>query len=221
MLEDDQDGDGGVFYAAFGDLMACLFGIFVLFFAWMVLFEADLSQDLAEVRAEHQAAEARLDELESALAGPLASGLITLTNGRIGIRGSVLFDSSSAELRPEGQDLLRQLAGPLQAYLQHSGETAMVSGFTDDQLLRRNGSFADNWELSAERALTVVRTLTDAGLPSGHVFAAGFGAQHPIASNDDEDGRALNRRVEIAPVPAPLLERLTSGADPAQADGKQ
>jgi len=217
-MHDDVDGDGGVFWAAFGDLMACLFGVFVLFFVWMVLFEVDLSQDLAAVRAEHQAAEARLDELESALAGPLASGLITLTDGRIGIRGSVLFDSSSAELRPEGQDLLRQLAGPLQAYLEHSGETAMVSGFTDDQLLRRNGSFADNWELSAERALTVVRTLTDAGLPSGHVFAAGFGAQHPIASNSDEDGRALNRRVEIAPVPAPLLERLTSTAN---ADGKR
>ena len=178
-----------------------------------VLFEVDLSQDLAAVRAEHEAAEARLDELESALAGPLASGLITLTDGRIGIRGSVLFDSSSAELRSEGQDLLRQLAGPLQAYLEHSGETAMVSGFTDDQLLRRNGTFADNWELSAERALTVVRTLTDAGLPANRVFAAGFGAQHPIASNESEDGRALNRRVEIAPVPAPLLERLTASAD--------
>ncbi|MAQ15333.1 MAG: hypothetical protein CMN30_11135 [Sandaracinus sp.] len=209
MHDHDEEG-GGVLWAAFGDLMACLFGIFVLFFAWMVLFEVDLSNDLAEVRAEHEAAEARLDELESALAGPLASGLITLTDGRIGIRGSVLFDSSSAELRQEGKDLLRQLAGPLQGYLEHSGETAMVSGFTDDLQLRRNGSFADNWELSVERALTVVRTLTEAGFPPGRVFAAGFGAQHPIASNADEEGRALNRRVEIAPVPAPLLERLTA-----------
>ena len=211
-MHDGHEDGGGVLWAAFGDLMACLFGVFVLFFAWMVLFEVDLSQDLAEVRAEHQAAEARLDELESALAGPLASGLITLTDGRIGIRGSVLFDSSSAELRSEGQALLRQLAGPLQAYLDHSGETAMVSGFTDDLQLRRNGTFADNWELSAERALTVVRTLTEAGLPGRRVFAAGFGAQHPIASNADEEGRALNRRVEIAPVPAPLLERLTASS---------
>jgi flagellar motor protein MotB len=86
----------------------------------------------------------------------------------------------------------------------------MISGFTDDKLLRNdNERFDDNLELSAQRALTVTRALIAEGMPSGHVFAAAFGAEQPVASNADEQGRARNRRVEMAPVPR------VSGARPA------
>lgn len=78
----------------------------------------------------------------------------------------------------------------------------MVSGFTDDRSIREgNSQFADNWELSAQRALTVTRTLIDEGMPSGLVFAAAFGAEQPMTPNVDEATRAQNRRVEMAPVP--------------------
>lgn len=78
----------------------------------------------------------------------------------------------------------------------------MVSGFTDDRPMRdSNRQFADNWELSAQRALTVTRALIEEGLPSSSVFAAAFGHEQPVASNADADGRARNRRVEMAPVP--------------------
>jgi flagellar motor protein MotB len=78
----------------------------------------------------------------------------------------------------------------------------MVSGFTDDRpVLGSNRQFADNLELSAQRALTVTRALIEAGLPSDAIFAAAFGPQQPVASNDDAAGRARNRRVEMAPVP--------------------
>ena len=78
----------------------------------------------------------------------------------------------------------------------------MVSGFTDDQSIRkRGGHFKDNWELSAQRALTVTRGLIDKGMPSSTVFAAAFGAEQPIAANATEAGRAQNRRVEMSPVP--------------------
>jgi flagellar motor protein MotB len=66
-----------------------------------------------------------------------------------------------------------------------------------------NRRFADNWELSAKRALTVTRALIDEGVPSSSVFAAAFGSEQPVSSNASEAGRALNRRVEIAPVPRP------------------
>ncbi|KAF4278739.1 hypothetical protein CNMCM8686_000053 [Aspergillus fumigatus] len=80
----------------------------------------------------------------------------------------------------------------------------MVSGFTDDQQVREgNRRFADNWDLSAQRALTVTRALIDEGVPSSLVFAAAFGAEQPVASNADEEGRAKNRRVEIMPLPKP------------------
>ena len=78
----------------------------------------------------------------------------------------------------------------------------MISGFTDDLPIQTgNLQFADNWELSAQRALTVTRALVYQGMPSELVFAAAFGAQQPVASNADSTGRSKNRRVEIAPVP--------------------
>ncbi|MEM7605792.1 MAG: OmpA family protein [Myxococcota bacterium] len=206
--------EGPPIWAAFGDLMACLVGLFVLFFSWMILMEVSLAEELHVAEAEAEQATARAEALETALAGPLASGLITLTDGRIGIRGAVLFDTSSAELRPSGVRLLRQLAGPLRSYMSDRGEALMISGFTDDRGLRRGGTFADNWELSSERALTVTRTLIGAGVSANSVFAAGFGPHHPVANNESEEGRTLNRRVEIAPVPRPLFERLTSRETP-------
>ena len=78
----------------------------------------------------------------------------------------------------------------------------MVSGFTDDQPIQQgNSRYDDNWELSAERALTVTRALIEAGMPPSLVFAAAFGAQQPVAPNVDDEGRSQNRRVEMAPVP--------------------
>jgi flagellar motor protein MotB len=91
---------------------------------------------------------------------------------------------------------------PLQVYLGERGEVLMVSGFTDDRRVsERNPRFTDNLELSAQRALTVTRALIAEGMPASQVFVAAFGAQQPVASNASEEGRALNRRVEIAPVP--------------------
>ena len=91
---------------------------------------------------------------------------------------------------------------PLQVYLTAHGELLMVSGFTDNLPLHEdNLNYLDNWELSAQRALTVTRALITDGMPAELVFAAAFGEQQPVASNDDADGRARNRRVEMAPVP--------------------
>lgn len=129
---------------------------------------------------------------------------MTLINGRIGISGSVLFALNSDQLQPEGREVLKSLIEPLSAYLKANDEILMVSGFTDDQQVREgNRRFADNWDLSAQRALTVTRALIDEGVPSSLVFAAAFGAEQPVASNADEEGRAKNRRVEIMPLPKP------------------
>lgn len=129
---------------------------------------------------------------------------MTLVNGRIGISGSVLFALNSDELQPAGRDLLKSLAGPLAAYLDANHEILMVSGFADDLQVRAgNRRFADNWELSAKRALTVTRAFIDEGVPASSVFAAAFGSEQPVSPNSDDAGRAKNRRVEIAPVPRP------------------
>jgi flagellar motor protein MotB len=140
--------------------------------------------------------------LENALAIPLASGRITLNNGRIGISGKLLFKLNSDQLEPEGRQLLKSLVLPLRSYLQTRDEMLMVSGFTDDKAVTsRNREFADNWELSAQRALTVTRTLIEEGMPASLLFAAAFGQEQALVPNTSEQARAQNRRVEMAPVP--------------------
>jgi len=189
-------------WAVFGDLMSVLLGAFVLILLGTIGVQLELSARLEDEVKHRQEEMQRRETLEKALAGPLAGGRVTLVNGRIGINGSVLFALNSDQLQPEGREILKSLAEPLSAYLRSRDEILMVSGFTDDQQVREgNRRFADNWELSAQRALTVTRALIDAGIPPGSVFSAAFGAEQPITSNADAEGRAKNRRVEIAPVP--------------------
>ncbi|KQP20653.1 OmpA family protein [Pseudorhodoferax sp. Leaf265] len=191
-------------WTAFADLMAGLLGAFVLILVGVIGMQLELDTRLQAEIAQRQAQAKKLQTLEQALSGPLAAGRVTLSDGRIGISGSVLFAFNSNELQPEGRQLLQSLAGPLASYLKERDEILMVSGFTDDRQVRAsNRQFADNWELSAQRALTVTRTLVEEGIPASAVFAAAFGSEQAVASNADAEGRARNRRVEIAPTPRP------------------
>lgn len=215
MLPSESEVDAQLpVFAAFSDLMACVLGIFVLFFVWVVSFEVNMQSDLERERAEREQASERLRQLETALAGPLREGLITFANGTIGIRGSVLFDLNSAELRGEGSALLREMAQPLSGYLRTRNEVLMVSGFTDDLAIHGGpaSAYRDNWELSVQRSVTVVRALIEAGVAPESLFAAGFGQNHPVVPNDTEPNRAKNRRVEMAPVPRPRKLALQDGA---------
>ncbi len=199
---DDELGRTAPAWAVFGDLMSGVLGAFVLVLVSVLAMQMDLSSSLETEMARRRTEEQRRIALEKALAVPLQAGRITLSEGRIGISGSVLFPLNSDRLHPEGRLLLKSLAPPLNVYLAERDELLMVSGFTDDSRIHEtNRRFEDNLELSAQRALTVARALIGEGLPSSRVFAAAFGAEQPVASNAQEDGRALNRRVEIAPVP--------------------
>ena len=202
MSELDYDGNGDTpVWAIFGDLMAGLVGVFVLLLIWVLGYQLELTQSLQAEVSKREMEEQRRMVLEEALAAPLAEGRITLDNGRIGISGSVLFALNSADLQDDGRTLLASLVLPLEAYLAEHDELLMVSGFTDDLPIHAdNLHFQDNWELSAQRALTVTRALIQAGMPKDLVFAAAFGAQQPVASNSSSDGRSRNRRVEMAPV---------------------
>ena len=208
-VEIDGDADSTTpVWAAFGDLMSVLLGVFVLILVGVIGAQMQLSNRLEEEVRQRQVEAQRRKTLEQALAAPLAAGRVTLVDGRIGIRGNVLFALNSDQLQPEGRELLKSLAGPLADYLGARDEILMVSGFTDDRQVRDgNREFADNWELSARRALTVTRALIAEGLPSSSVFAAAFGSEQPVSANTNEEGRARNRRVEIAPMPRPKAKR--------------
>ncbi|HSN78878.1 MAG TPA: OmpA family protein [Rhodoferax sp.] len=203
-MMDESDGieQTAPVWAVFGDLMSGLLGAFVLILVGVLGVQLELASSLQAEIHKRQIEEQRRMTLEKALAIPLATGRITLNNGRIGISGRVLFSLNSDQLQPEGRQLLNSLVTPLRAYLASRDELLMVSGFTDDRSIRDgNSRFVDNWELSAQRALTVTRALIDEGMPSSMVFAAAFGAEQPVTPNSDDAARAQNRRVEMAPVP--------------------
>jgi flagellar motor protein MotB len=198
-------------WAVFGDLMSGLLGAFVLLLVGVLVVHLQLVTHLQDEVKKRQVEEQRRMTLEKALAGPLSSGRITLTNGRIGISGLVLFAMNSDQLQPEGRELLSTLVTPLKSYLAARDEMLMVSGFTDNKSIRGgNKQFEDNWELSAQRSLTVTRALIEEGMPSSMVFAAAFGAEQPIVPNVDDKSRAQNRRVEMAPVPKAINAKVTT-----------
>ena len=194
-------------WISFADLMTGLLGAFVLLLVGVMATQLEMASTLEAEVQKRQVEEQKRLSLEQALAIPLASGRITLNNGRIGISGKLLFELNSDQLQPEGRKLLNSLVGPLRSYLASRDEILMVSGFTDDQSIKsRNKKFEDNWELSAQRALKVTRTLIEEGMPSSMLFAAAFGQEQPLVPNSNDKARAQNRRVEIAPVPRAASE---------------
>ena len=102
------DNDAGVehtapAWAVFGDLMSSLLGAFVLILVGVVAVQMELTAHLQNEVKKREIEEQRRMSLEKALAIPLATGRITLNNGRIGISGQVLFALNSDELQPEGR----------------------------------------------------------------------------------------------------------------------
>jgi len=124
---------------------------------------------------------------------------VSIEQGRIVINlpDNVLFKSGSANLNSEGKDALTKIAAVLS---QFSDRRFQIEGHTDNRPIN-SARFPSNWELSTSRALTVVHLLTDMGVSSENISAAGFGEFHPRADNETEEGRQLNRRIEIIMLP--------------------
>lgn len=103
------------------------------------------------------------------------------------------FPAGRAELSPDAQKVMRDLA----AVLQRAGSPVRVEGHTDDVPIH-NASFASNWELSTARATEVVQFLVDqGGVPASRLSAAGFGEFKPRSPNTSAAARAKNRRVDL------------------------
>ena len=117
------------------------------------------------------------------------AGTITVT-----LPNAILFDSGKATLKRATISELDHIASVLKS--QYSGREVDVVGHTDTDPIKKSG-WKDNWELSAERALTVARYLMKKGIPDGKVQASGCGPARPVASNASSSGKAKNRRVEI------------------------
>lgn len=134
-------------------------------------------------RMDRQAAEMQ-QELPDARIERVGEGiLVTFDSG-------ILFDFDSATLRPEAREKLRRLAESLKKY---PDTEVLIVGHTDSV-----GPEAYNQRLSERRAEAAASFLMQQGIRPSRIRTIGKGETEPIASNDTETGRQLNRRVEIA-----------------------
>jgi chemotaxis protein MotB len=157
--------------------------------------------DLARRKAE---ADARLAEFKSLInrfrslidAGKLR---VKIADGRmvVELASDVLFASGSSMLSKDGQASIKEVAGVLASIPERKFQ---VEGHTDNVPIK-SPQYPSNWELAAARAITVSKTMVDAGMPPERISAASFGEFKPARPNDAAEGRAANRRIEIVVVP--------------------
>ncbi len=160
--------------------------------------------ELDELRAQRKAAEARLRQyrqLAKRLASMVESGQlkVKVRNGKmvIELANNILFESGKTEVKEQGREALTQLASVLQTI---KDRNFLVTGHTDNVPIKAS-SYKSNWELSTARAVNVVQYLQDAGVNPGKLAAAGYGEHDPVATNETDEGKALNRRIEIILMP--------------------
>jgi chemotaxis protein MotB len=165
----------------------------------------EAQQREAELRRRQQLAESRLSTYRNMVAqfqSMISAGQLRVRTVRgrmvIELPAGILFDSGRAELRAEGQQVLQQVATVL---AQIRERDFLVAGHTDNVQLGRGGRFADNWDLSAGRALNVVRFLASHNVAAVHLGGAGYAEFQPARPNDTDENRAQNRRVEIILMP--------------------
>ena len=150
-----------------------------------------------EVRDRNRIYEEVIGRFRSLIdAGQLA---VAIDRGRMVIQlpQDILFPSGSATLSGDGSRTLREVAAVLATL---EGRSFQVEGHTDNVPIS-TAQFPSNWELSSARALSVVRVLTQGGVPPESLSGAGYGEYQPVALNDAPDSRRLNRRIEIVMLP--------------------
>jgi len=178
-----------------------------------------LSRDIEKLRLELEARESVIEEqktviselddtkqkIESSMKEQIEAQEIKIEEieGKLKVTfvDKILFDTGSVEINQRGKEVLLTIAGSLK---ENENQNIVVEGHTDNvpigMVLRDR--FPTNWELSAARATAVVRFLQDnGGLNPERLTASGYSYYRPVASNDTEEGRSQNRRIEIILIP--------------------
>lgn len=158
---------------------------------------------LKELQARKAQAEARVAQYRDLLsrfkalidAGRLK---VKIVDGRmvVELATDVLFDSGKADLSKAGHTAIAEVGAVLAAIPDRKFQ---VEGHTDNDPIK-TAQFPSNWELASARAITVVRSLVEAGLPPDRVSAASYGEFRPVVANASSEGKSTNRRIEITVV---------------------
>ena len=165
-------------------------------------------KELEDLLAQKDAAVNRLKEqMKAALIGFADKGItVEQKNGRVyvSMEAQLLFGSGSTAVGAEGKKAVVQLAKALEG---QEDLTVLVEGHTDSDKMSGKGAIKDNWELSAERAMAIVRImLSNSDLDASILTAAGRGEFNPVVANDSPENKAKNRRIEV--ILTPNLDKL-------------
>jgi flagellar motor protein MotB len=148
--------------------------------------------------------------LQQAIDGAGLGGVVMVNMDQRGLvisvsTDDVLFKPGSADLDPEATLIISTVAPQLASI----GNDVIVEGYTDKRPLHRQNY--DNWDLSVDRAVSVLKLLRDSpGIAPERLAATGYGDQHPVDDGDTEEAYAKNRRVEIVVVAGPVDTGTTS-----------
>lgn len=161
----------------------------------------ELQEELEEYKSLAQKRAEVMKQLMEDLAGLIEAGKleVKMVDGKMMLElpGNVLFPSNSTTLGTDGQSVLGDVADALGRI---EDIDFQVEGHTDSDPIK-GGPFQDNWELSCQRALVVVRYLEEQGVEPVHLSAAGYSKYQPVAPNETEADKAKNRRIEITIIP--------------------
>lgn len=171
------------------------------------IMEIDLKTKEVELKKKDLAAEDQSEtfaRMQEAMKAELNSRQVAINElkGRLTLTmvESILFDSGSADVKYEGRTTLKKVADVLKDI--HDREI-IVAGHTDNVQIGcvLAKTYPTNWELSAARAISVVKILVSEGVDPSDLSASGYGEYRPVADNDTLEGRAQNRRMEIILMP--------------------
>jgi len=160
---------------------------------------AQITKEAAEAKAEsNKKAQVAEDELKVALRQEIGQGLVDVQREddkviiTVGAGGA--FASGSANLTPEANEIMNRIAEVNAA----GNSKIKVSGHTDDVPLIFGSNYRDNWDLAAARSASVVQAFAANGtISEERLEAISYGESRPIEPNDNAEGRAKNRRIEI------------------------
>lgn len=181
-------------WPAFTDAMLAFVLVLVLLLAYQVGRSIEIAgPNQQAVLKDQRSVKALVDSLD------LQDVAVTEELGRqkITFGSEVLFESGSPDLKPSGQVLIGRLAAAIAGQGVRTLEEVQVAGHTDNVPTGQTGY--SNWELAADRATNVVRSLQGAGIDPRAVrlSATGYGEFTPIVANDSDADRARNRRIEM------------------------
>lgn len=147
------------------------------------------------------------EELMGELEARLSSGDVSISRKGdkiyVSLLERIMFDSGRAEIKEEGVKVLEKIAEIINQY---EDQEVIVEGHTDDTPIGPSLQkiYPTNWDLSAKRAVNVVRYLEYLGVNPSRLSAVAYGEHRPVADNSTEEGRALNRRIEIVLMPVKI-----------------